>query len=260
MENSYIDKYFNLSGKVVAITGGAGFLCSKMALGFHHAGCKIAVLDSDLENSEKIVTVIKDEGGQAIALKMDASKKEDFESCLKNVLDHFRRVDVLINGAGINAPTPILDISEEEWDRIMAVQLKGTLFGCQVFGKQMLGQDGGSIINISSASAGPPLSKAFTYSVAKAGIKNLTQNIAREWATQGVRVNAIRPGFFPTEWSIKNFITPEREQAILGHTAMARYGKPEELLGAVLWLASDAASFVTGAEIAVDGGFSAMTI
>ena len=191
---------------------------------------------------------------------MDTSKKEDFESCLKNVLDNFRRVDVLINGAGINAPTPILDILEEEWDRIMAVQLKGTLFGCQVFGKQMLGQDGGSIINISSASSGPPLSKAFTYSVAKAGIKNLTQNIAREWATQGVRVNAIRPGFFPTEWSIKNFITPEREQAILGHTAMARYGKPEELLGAVLWLASDAASFVTGAEIAVDGGFSAMTI
>jgi NAD(P)-dependent dehydrogenase (short-subunit alcohol dehydrogenase family) len=142
----------------------------------------------------------------------------------------------------------------------MAVQLKGTLFGCQVFGKQMLGQDGGSIINISSASAGPPLSKAFTYSVAKAGIMNLTQNIAREWATQGVRVNAIHPGFFPTEWSIKNFITPEREQAILGHTAMARYGKPEELLGAVLWLASDAASFVTGAEITVDGGFSAMTI
>ena len=116
------------------------------------------------------------------------------------------------------------------------------------------------LLGNSSASSGPPLSKAFTYSVAKAGIKNLTQNIAREWATQGVRVNVIRPGFFPTEWSIKNFITPEREQAILGHTAMARYGKPEELLGAVLWLASDAASFVTGAEIAVDGGFSCMTI
>ena len=142
----------------------------------------------------------------------------------------------------------------------MAVQLKGTLFGCQVFGRQMLEQGSGSIINISSASVGPPLSNAFTYSVAKAGIKNLTQNVAREWATKGVRVNALRPGFFPTEWSKTHFITPKREQAILGHTAMARYGKPEELLGAVLWLASDAASFVTGAEIAVDGGFSAMTI
>ena len=167
---------------------------------------------------------------------------------------------MLINGAGINAPTPFMEITEEEWDYILGVQLKGTMFGCQVIGGQMLKQGGGSIINISSASAGPPLSKAFTYSVAKAGIKNLTQNLAREWATKEVRVNALRPGFFPTKWSKENFITPERKQAILGHTPMARYGKPKELVGAVLWLASDAASFVTGAEITVDGGFSAMTI
>ena len=260
MENSYINKYFNLSDKVVAITGGAGFLCSEMALGLHHAGCTVSVLDSNLDGAKKIVKTIKNEGGKATALEMNASKKEDFEVCLKEVLNTYGRVDILINGAGINAPTPFLEISEEEWDEIMAVQLKGTLFGCQVFGRQMLEQGCGSIINISSASAGPPLSKAFTYSVAKAGIKNLTQNVAREWATQGVRVNAIRPGFFPTKWSIKKFITPEREQAILGHTPMARYGKPEELLGAVLWLSSDAASFVTGAEIAVDGGFSCMTI
>ena len=211
-------------------------------------------------NCQSCVKKIESEGGKATALEMNASKKKDFEDCLKKVVNTYGRVDILINGAGINAPTPFLEITEEEWDEIMAVQLKGTLFGCQVFGRQMLEQGCGSIINISSASSGPPLSKAFTYSVAKAGIKNLTQNVAREWATQGVRVNAIRPGFFPTEWSIKNFITPEREQAILGHTAMARYGNPEELLGAVLWLASDAASFVTGAEIAVDGGFSAMSI
>ena len=257
---NYIDNYFNLSDKVVAITGGAGFLCSEMALGFHHAGCAVSVLDSNLGGAEKIVKTIENEGGKAIALEMNASKKEDFKYCLKEVVTEFGQVDILVNGAGINAPTPFLDITEEEWDEIMAVQLKGTLFGCQVFGRQMLEQGCGSIINISSASAGPPLSKAFTYSVAKAGIKNLTQNVAREWATQGVRVNAIRPGFFPTKWSIKNFITPEREQAILGHTPIARYGKPKELLGAVLWLASDAASFVTGAEIAVDGGFSSMTI
>jgi NAD(P)-dependent dehydrogenase (short-subunit alcohol dehydrogenase family) len=124
----------------------------------------------------------------------------------------------------------------------------------------MLARGKGSIINLSSASASPPLSKAFTYSVAKAGILNLTKNLGREWGVQGVRVNALRPGFFPTEWNRKNFITKERETAILGHTPMARYGQPAELLGATLWLASDAASFVTGAEIAVDGGFSCMTI
>jgi len=100
------------------------------------------------------------------------------------------------------------------------------------------------------------LSKAFTYSVAKSAVKNLTQNLAREWGTVGVRVNALRPGFFPTEWSMQNFITPEREAAILGHTGMKRYGKPNELVGAVLWMFSDAAGFVTGAEIAVDGGFN----
>jgi NAD(P)-dependent dehydrogenase (short-subunit alcohol dehydrogenase family) len=104
------------------------------------------------------------------------------------------------------------------------------------------------------------LSKAFTYSIAKAGILNLTQNLGREWGTKGVRVNALRPGFLPTEWNRQNFITPDRGKAILDHTPMARYGQPSELLGAVLWLASDAASFVTGAEVAVDGGFSCMTI
>jgi NAD(P)-dependent dehydrogenase (short-subunit alcohol dehydrogenase family) len=257
---AYIDKLFNLSGKVAAITGGAGFLCSEMALGFHRADCSVVLLDADMEGAEAIAENISDDDGKALALEMDVSRKKDFGRSLEKIVEEFGRVDVLINGAGINAPTPFLEITEKEWDSIMAVQLKGTMFGCQVFGRQMLEQGRGSIINISSASAGPPLSKAFTYSVAKAGIKNLTQNLAREWATKGVRVNALCPGFFPTDWSKKHFITPEREQSILGHTPMARYGRPKELLGAVLWLASDAASFVTGAEIAVDGGFSAMTI
>lgn len=257
---SYIDALFNLTGKVAALTGGGGYLCGEMALAFHRAGCAVVVLDSQLVNAEIIAKKIRDEGGKARALALDVRSKTEFESCLLEIQKYFGRVNVLVNGAGINAPTPFLEISEEEWDRILAVQLKGTMFGCQVFGKHMLEQGGGSIINISSASAGPPLSKAFTYSVAKAGVKNLTQNLAREWAIHGVRVNALRPGFFPTDWSKEHFITPEREQAILRHTPMARYGQSEELVGAVLWLASEAASFVTGAEIAVDGGFSAMTI
>jgi len=124
----------------------------------------------------------------------------------------------------------------------------------------MVKQGKGSIINISSASSGPPLSKAFTYSVAKAGVKNLSQNLAREWATSGVRVNALRPGFFPSAMMKEKFLTKERVAAILGHTPMGRFGEASELVGAVLWLSSDAASFVTGAEIAVDGGFTAMSI
>jgi len=258
--DSFLYQLFNLKNKVAVISGAGGHLCSEMAKGFANAGCAVILLDANISGAENVASKIRDDGGRAIALKIDVAQKQDFERCLKKTLNEFDRVDVLINGAGINAPTPFLEIREEEWDHILAVNLKGTLFGCQVFGRQMLEQGSGSIINISSASAGPPLSKAFTYSVSKAGIRNLTQNLAREWATQGVRVNALRPGFFPTDWNKEHFITPEREQAILGHTPMARYGKPNELVGAVLWLGSDAASFVTGTEITVDGGFSAMTI
>ena len=258
---TYIESLFNLQGKVVVITGAGGHLCSEMARAFAKAGCSLVLLDLRLEKVEKLRASLNESGFlNVIAEQLDVSQKNEHENALQVTLNRFDRVDVLINGAGINGPTPILDLQLEEWYAILDSQLTGTLLGSQVFGAQMLSQASGSIINISSASADPPLSKAFSYSVAKAGIVNLTKNIAREWATAGVRVNALRPGFFPTDWNKKNFITPEREQAILGHTPMARYGDPSELTGAVLWLASDASSFVTGTEVTVDGGFSCMTI
>jgi NAD(P)-dependent dehydrogenase (short-subunit alcohol dehydrogenase family) len=258
---TYIDSLFNLRGKVVVITGAGGHLCSEMARSFAKAGCSLVLLDLRLDKVERLRSSLSQSGfHNAIAEPLNVSSKNEHEHALKVTLERFDRVDVLINGAGINGPTPILDLQLEEWYAILDSQLTGTLLGSQVFGAQMLSQGSGSIINISSASADPPLSKAFSYSVAKAGIVNLTKNIAREWATAGVRVNAIRPGFFPTDWNRKNFITPEREQAILGHTPMERYGDPSELTGAVLWLASDASSFVTGTEVTVDGGFSCMTI
>ena len=220
----------------------------------------VVCCDLRQEDAERTAGEIKAAGGKAIAHALDVRESKSFERALDTTLKAFGRLDCVVNGAGVNAPTPFFEISLEEWNNILSVQLTGTLLSCQVLGKYLIAQGKGSIVNISSASSGPPLSKAFTYSVAKAGVKNLTQNLAREWGTRGVRVNALRPGFFPTEWSMKNFITPDREAAILGHTAMRRYGRPEELVGAVLWLFSDAASFVTGAEIAVDGGFTAMTI
>ena len=128
---------------------------------------------------------------------------------MKVILNRFHRIDILINGAGKNSPKPFLDITLEEWQDVMDSQITGTMLASKVFATEMIKQRSGSIINISSASAGPPLSKAFAYSVAKAGIKNLTMNLAREWAKYNVRVNAIRPGFFPTEWNRKNFITKE---------------------------------------------------
>ena len=259
--NNYISKLFNLEGKVVAITGAGGHLCSEMVRGFSRAGCLVAALDLRLEKVISVASELEKEGfDQVLPFEIDVAKKEQHISALEAILEKFGHIDILINGAGINGPTPFFELSLEEWHSILDSQLTGTFLGCQVFGEYMVNRGVGSIINISSASAGPPLSKAFTYSIAKAGILNLTQNLGREWGTKGVRVNALRPGFLPTDWNRKNFINPEREKAILGHTPMARYGHPNELLGATLWLASDAASFVTGAEVAVDGGFSCMTI
>jgi NAD(P)-dependent dehydrogenase (short-subunit alcohol dehydrogenase family) len=257
---SYIETLFNISGRTAVVTGGGGHLCGEMARGLARAGCNVAIMDLRPEKAEAVAKQIRDAGGKAIGLACDASKKADLQRGLDATVAEFGAVSIAVNGAGINAPTSFLEIELDEWQAVLDSQITATFLGCQVFGGHMLEPGRGSIINISSASAGPPLSKAFAYSIAKAGIRNLTQNLGREWGTRGVRVNAIRPGFFPTEWNRKNFITPEREAAILGHTPMRRYGEVGELLGALIWLASDAASFVTGAEIAVDGGFSAMTI
>jgi NAD(P)-dependent dehydrogenase (short-subunit alcohol dehydrogenase family) len=256
----YLSQIFNLKGKVAALTGAGGLLVGEMSRGLARAGVKIALLDNNLETIGCLREEIVQNGGEALALKVDVTQKTDFTTALHAILTAYGDVDILINGAGANAPTPFFDIPVEEWNAILAVQLTGTMLGCQVFGEYMVAKNKGSIINISSASAGPPLSKAFTYSVAKAGVKNLSQNLAREWATQGVRVNTIRPGFFPSEFMKKKFLTTERINAILTHTPMKRFGEASELAGAVLWLSSDAASFVTGAEITVDGGFTAMTI
>lgn len=256
----YLSKLFGLEGKIAVIIGAGGYLCSEMAFALAKSGALVAILDKNEDCLKVVSDKISNEGGTFVSVFIDVTEKQNHEEALAIILEKFHGVDILINGAGINAPTAFFDISLDEWHSILDSHITGTFFGCQVFGKHMVENKKGSIINISSASAGPPLSKAFTYSVAKAGIKNLTQNLAREWAPYNVRVNALRPGFFPTEWSKKNFITTEREKAILGHTPMGRYGDPHELKGAVLWLASDAASFVTGAEIAVDGGFSCMTI
>tara|TARA_B110000003_G_scaffold271264_1_gene305165 strand:- start:5074 stop:5847 length:774 start_codon:yes stop_codon:yes gene_type:complete len=256
----YLNKLFNLKGKVAAVIGGGGYLCRTMSIGLSKAGCKLAILDLRHEKAKKVSKEINSNGLEAIALSIDVSKKESHLEALDQIIKKYGKIDILINGAGINGSTPFLEIDSNEWYSIIDSQLTGTFYGCQVFGEHMLKNNSGSIINISSASAGPPLSKAFTYSVSKAGIKNLTQNLAREWGEKGVRVNAIRPGFFPTEWNKKNFITKDREKKILGHTPMNRFGQPEELIGAILWLSSDASSFVTGAEISVDGGYSCMTI
>ena len=259
---SYLNDLFSLDGKVAVAIGAGGVLAGAMAEALGAAGARVAVLDLNGEAADERAADIRDRlGVDALGMAIDATSEEDLRKALGQILSLWGRVDVLLNAPGINSGTPFFEITEEEWNRILSVNLTSMFLACQVFGGDMVERgEGGSIINISSASSGPPLSKVFTYSITKAGVNNLTQFLAREWAPQGVRVNALAPGFFPAEQNRK-LLTEERTATIMAHTPMARFGEAEELAGATVWLASESASgFVTGAIIRVDGGFTAMTI
>jgi NAD(P)-dependent dehydrogenase (short-subunit alcohol dehydrogenase family) len=256
-----IQDLFSLEGKVAVVVGGGGVLAGEMAMGFAGAGADIAVVDLNEEAAIARAKAIGAMGRKAIAVKADVTKKADLENALRQTLDSFGHVDILLNAAGINSATPFFEIEEKEWERIMDVNLRSVFLGCQIFGKAMVeAGKGGSIINISSASSGPPLSKVFTYSVTKGGVNQITQFLAREFAPHRVRVNALIPGFFPAEQNRK-ILTPERVTQIMNHTPMGRYGESSELIGAAIFLASEkASSFATGSFVRVDGGFGAMTI
>jgi NAD(P)-dependent dehydrogenase (short-subunit alcohol dehydrogenase family) len=257
---TYLEEMFNLDGRRAAVIGGGGVLAGVMSTALARAGARVAVLDLNLAAAEARAGEIRQRGGEALALKVDVAQRADLQAASAAIDNAWGGTDILINAPGLNSGTPFFEITDEEWDRLIAVNLKGVFLACQVFGKGMVERRRGSIINISSASSGPPLSKVFTYSVAKGGVNQVTQFLAREWATAGVRVNALVPGFFPAEQN-RRLLTPERTAQIMAHTPMKRFGEPEELLGAVLWLASDRASgFVTGALVRVDGGYLAMTI
>jgi len=252
---------FDLTGTVSVVIGGNGVLGGAMSEALAMAGSRVAVVGRNMEKAEAVCARIAAKGGTAVPLAADATKREDLEKLLEDVLKWGGRVDTLINASGVNSSTPFFELTMEEWDRIMDVNLKSVVLACQIFGKRMIDQgEGGSIINISSVSSDPPLSRVFTYSASKAGINNITKFLAREFAPHNVRVNAIIPGFFPAEQNRK-ILTRDRVESIMRHTPMGRFGEPEELQGAVIWLASKkASSFVTGALVRVDGGFGAMTI
>jgi NAD(P)-dependent dehydrogenase (short-subunit alcohol dehydrogenase family) len=250
---------FSLKGKVAVVIGGTGVLCGEMAEGLAVAGAAVALVGRDAAKAQARLDKIAKDGGQAEFFSCDTTSKVSLQKLLADVLAKLGRVDILVNGAGMNSPTPFFDIGEEEFDKIMTVNLKGLVLACQIFGRHMVDQKSGSIINLGSESGLVPLSRVFTYSASKAAVHNISKNLAREWATQGVRVNILVPGFFPAEQNRK-VLNPERVASIMAKTPMKRFGEAHELIGATLLLASDAGSFITGAEIVVDGGFDAMSI
>jgi len=257
----YLESLFSLHGKVAVIIGGTGELCGAMAEGLAGAGATVVLVGRNEEKANARLARIAAAGGNAYFLPAEATSRAELEELLAAILARSGQVDIVVNGAGVNSATPYLDIAEDEFDRIVRVNLKGVFLGCQVFGKYLVDRGaGGSIINLGSMSGLIPLSRVFTYSATKAAVHNLTKNLAREWAPKKVRVNVLVPGFFPAEQNRK-VLTPERVTNIMGHTPMKRFGEARELIGATLLLASDGAgSFITGDEIVVDGGYHAMTI
>lgn len=265
---------FNLDQEIAVVLGGTGALGGAMAVALAAAGARVAILGRNAERGEQQVRTITAAGGTALFQPADALDGNSLTQARDAVTKHWGAVSVLVNAAGGNRPDATLGPGKEfsklplaAWQNVFDLNLVGgALLPCQVFGETMLAAGRGSIINIASMSAMTPLSRVVAYSAAKAAVLNLTLFLAREWATRGVRVNAISPGFFPAEQNRAMLFREdgrptERGQQIIGHTPMARFGEPQELAGAVVWLAAPrASSFVTGQNIVVDGGFSSITI
>ena len=265
---------FDLTGDVAVVIGATGALGGAIAEGLGSAGAKVAVLGRNAERGEACVKRIKSQGATAQFFSADAMSRESLKHAHLEIQKAFGAPTILVNAAGGNDPKATVSaerlfeqIAVADWQANFDLNLVGgVLLPCQEFGPGMVARGAGSIINIGSASAGPPLSRVVAYSAAKAAVVSLTQFLAREWAPKNVRVNVLTPGFFPAEQNRKLLFNADgsptpRAAAILGHTPMGRFGKAEELIGAAVFLASSkASSFVTGAEIRVDGGFLAQTI
>jgi len=257
----YLESLFSLKGKVAVIVGGTGELCGHMAEGLAQAGAHVLLVGRSVNKAEKRLESIKANGNKADFIQADISSKQALEDILQQSLTIAGSVDILVNGAGINSPTPIFEIEAEEFEQIININLTATLYACQVFAKYWLSENRkGSIINLGSISGLNPLSRVFSYSASKAAVHNLSKNLAREWAEQGIRVNTLVPGFFPAEQN-KKVLDESRVASIMDHTPMNRFGDPKELIGATLLLASESAGgFITGHELIVDGGFHSKSI
>ncbi len=261
---------FNLENKIIAITGGAGVLGAALATGYAKAGARILILDLDIERAKSLA---KELGPQHLAARIDVLDPESIQSALDFCIAEMGSLDVLVNGAGGNHPKAttgpdmsFFNIPKESLEFVSGLNLSGTILPSQVFGRYLADKKSGCILNISSMNAFTPLTRIPAYSAAKAAVSNFTQWLAVHMAQEyspNIRVNAVAPGFFLTAQNRflltdkENGELTQRGQQIIDHTPQGRFGDPEDLIGTATWLVSDAAKFVTGIVVPVDGGFSA---
>lgn len=265
---------FDLSNKTAVVTGGTGVLGGAMAKALSEAGANVGILGRNKNKAENKVQQITDSGGNAIPLIADVLEHDQLMNAREKVVNKWGTIDILVNAAGGNMPKAtvnpdqsIFDLSQQALEKVVDVNFHGVFNATQVFAKPMIEQKKGSIVNISSMAAARPMTRVMGYAASKAAIDNYTKWLSTELISkygEGIRVNAIAPGFFIGEQN-RNLLLNEDEtltsrgQQIIDHTPMGRFGNPEDLSGTLIWLCSDASSFVTGTVIPVDGGFSAFS-
>ena len=245
---------FDLEGQVAIVTGSAQGLGQAMAVGLARYGCDVVIADIKVKKAQNVADTIRKLGRKSIAYTINVTKLDQISQMVNEVIKEFHKIDILVNSAGTVIRKPIEDVTEKDWDYIMDLNLKATFFCCQIVGKQMIKQKRGKIINIASVSSMRAHPLRSTYAASKAGVAHVSRSIANEWAKYNINVNCISPTVFKTLLNVRFRNTKEKYNQLINDIPMRRLGQPEDLVGAVVYLASHASDFVTGHNLFVDGG------
>jgi NAD(P)-dependent dehydrogenase (short-subunit alcohol dehydrogenase family) len=253
-----MSQLFNLTGKVALVTGASRGLGRSMARGLAEAGADLVLTSRHLAEVEQVASELATGGRRVLPIQADVTRAAEIEEVVSRAVATLGGIDILVNNAGINIRKPALELTESDWDQTLGINLKGCFLVAKAVGRHMVARKAGSVINIASMMASVVLAERAAYASSKGGLVQLTRVLAVEWASSNVRVNAICPGPFLTDLNRSIVNDPEKVKYFMDRLPMQRFGKPEELAGSVVFLASEASSFITGTTIYIDGGWTAL--